>query len=86
MSKRAKMTPTDALRHTQVIIALCTKLDAECDRQTTVVGRLLTTLGNDQRAVAPEVGEKLQRELRAPNLKSVVYVHPLRKYESQRKM
>ena len=47
---------------------LCTKLDAECDRQATVVGRLLTTLGDDRRAVAKlfssEIGEKLQRELR----------------------
>ena len=30
---------------------LCTKLDSECDRQATVVGRLLTTLGDDRRAV-----------------------------------
>ena len=47
---------------------LCTKLDPECDRQATVVRRLLTTLGDDRRAVAKllisEVGEKLQRELR----------------------
>ena len=42
------LTPTS---HT-VIIVLCTKLDIECDWQTTVVGRLLTTLGNDRRAVA----------------------------------
>jgi len=35
-----------------VVIALCRKLDAECDRQATVVGRLLTTLGDDRRAVA----------------------------------
>ena len=31
---------------------LCTKLGAACDRQATVVGRLLTTLGDDRRAVA----------------------------------
>ena len=29
-----------------VIIVLCTMLDAECDSQATVVGRLLTTLGD----------------------------------------
>ena len=47
------------------------KLDAECDRQATVVSRLMTTLGDDRRAVvssrnilSAEVGEKLQRELR----------------------
>jgi len=34
-----------------VVIVLCTKLDAECDRQATVVGRLLTTLGDDRPAV-----------------------------------
>jgi len=34
-----------------VIIVLCTKLDAECNRQTTVIGRLMTTLGDDQCAV-----------------------------------
>ena len=39
--------PRDALRH-----MLYRKLDAECDRQTTVVGRLLTTLGDDRRGVA----------------------------------
>jgi len=33
------------------VIVLCTKLDTECDRQTTVLGRLLTTLGDDRRAV-----------------------------------
>jgi len=31
---------------------LCTKLDAECDRQAKVVSRLLTTLGDDRRAIA----------------------------------
>jgi len=31
-------------RHAQSLIALYTKLDAECDKQVTVVGRLLTTL------------------------------------------
>jgi len=42
------------MRHTQssLVIVLCTKLDAECDRQATVVGRLLTTLGDERRAVA----------------------------------
>ena len=30
---------------------LCTKQDTECDRQAMVVGRLLTTLGDDRRAV-----------------------------------
>jgi len=30
------------------VIVLCTKLDAECDWQETVVGRLLTTLGDDR--------------------------------------
>jgi len=34
-----------------VVIVLCTKLDADCDWQATVVGRLLTTLGDDWRAV-----------------------------------
>ena len=34
-----------------VVTVLCIKLDAECDRQATVVGRLLT-LGDDQREVA----------------------------------
>jgi len=49
---------------------LCTKLDAECDRQATVVGRLLTTFSDGRRAVGSEIilsseaGEKLQRELR----------------------
>ena len=33
------------------IIVLCTKLDAECDWQVMVVGRLWTTLGNDRCAV-----------------------------------
>ena len=31
---------------------LFTRLDAECDRQATVVGRLLTTVSDDRRAVA----------------------------------
>jgi len=35
-----------------VVIVLCTKPDAECDRQATVVGRLLTALGDDRCAVA----------------------------------
>jgi len=35
-----------------VVIVMCTKLDAECDRQAMVVGRLLTTLGDDECAVA----------------------------------
>jgi len=35
-----------------VVIVLCTKLDAECDPQATVVDRLLTTLGDDRCAVA----------------------------------
>jgi len=35
-----------------VVMVLCTKLVAECDRQATVVGRLLTTFGDDRRAVA----------------------------------
>ena len=30
-----------------VIIVLCTKLDAECDRQAMVVSQLLTTLGDN---------------------------------------
>jgi len=34
-----------------VVIVLCTKLDAACDPQVTVVGRPLTTLDDDQRAV-----------------------------------
>jgi len=37
-----------------VIIVLCTKLDAECDRQATVVGWLLTTLGNDKHTITKE--------------------------------
>jgi len=35
-----------------VVIVLCTKLDAVCDRQATVVSRLLTTLGDDRHAIA----------------------------------
>jgi len=35
----------------RVVIVLCTKLDAECERQATVVSRLLTTLGDDGRTV-----------------------------------
>ena len=35
-----------------VVIILCIKLDAECDRQATIIGRLLTTLADDGRAVA----------------------------------
>jgi len=35
-----------------VVTVLCIKLDAECDRQATVVGRLLTTLGDDRRPAA----------------------------------
>jgi len=35
-----------------VVVVPCTKLDAECDRQATVVGRLLTTLGDDRHVVA----------------------------------
>ena len=34
-----------------VVIVLCTKLDAECDRQATVVGRLLTTLYDDRGSI-----------------------------------
>jgi len=44
------LTPMES--HPAVVIVLCTKLHAECDRQATVVGRLLTTLGDDRRAVA----------------------------------
>jgi len=35
-----------------VVILLCIKLDAECDRQATVVGRLLTLIGDDRHAIA----------------------------------
>jgi len=47
------MTPADRATRcvTPVVIVLRTKLDAECNRQATVVGRLLTTLGDDRRAV-----------------------------------
>jgi len=52
-------------------MVLCTKLDDECDRQAAVIGRLLTTLGDDRRGVrrceiilSSEVGEMLQGELR----------------------
>jgi len=34
-----------------VIIVLCTKLDAACDRQVTVVSQMLTTLSYDQHAI-----------------------------------
>jgi len=34
-----------------VVIVLCTKLDAECDRQVTFVGQVLTTFGDDQCAI-----------------------------------
>jgi len=37
------------LRHVQSPITLYTKLDAECDLQVTIVGRLLTTLGHVSR-------------------------------------
>ena len=44
----------DEARLTRGVIVLCTELDAEseCDRQATVVGRLLTSSGDDGRAVA----------------------------------
>jgi len=35
--------------HAQSTIALYTKLDAECDQQAMIVGRLLTTLGHVRR-------------------------------------
>jgi len=35
-----------------VVIVPCTKLDAECDRQATVIGQLLIILGDDWHAVA----------------------------------
>ena len=41
--------PRDALRHTPSTIALYTKVDAECDQQLTVVGRLLTAPGHAYR-------------------------------------
>jgi len=44
------LTPTDHASH-PVIIMLCTKLNAECDQQVTVVVRLLTTLGNNRCAI-----------------------------------
>ena len=34
-----------------VVIVLCTKLDAECDQQATVVSQLLTTNGDDRHVV-----------------------------------
>jgi len=39
-------TPTDRASDAShpVVIVLCIKLNAECNRQATVVGRLLTTL------------------------------------------
>jgi len=50
------LTPTDratrCVASHPVVILLCTKLDAKCDRQATVVSRLLTTFGDDRRAVA----------------------------------
>ena len=50
------LTPTDratrCVASHPVVIVLCTKLDAECDRRATVVGRPLTTFGDDRRAVA----------------------------------
>jgi len=55
-----KLTTLQSVQNTQFTskqlltdtIVLCTKLDAECDRQATVVGLLLTTLGDDEHAVA----------------------------------
>jgi len=39
--------PHDAVRHAaQSPVALCTKVDTECDQQMTVVGKLLTVLGH----------------------------------------
>jgi len=61
------------LRHTQSIVnrrrAVHNAADAECDRQATDTGRLLTTLGDDRLSEVilsseAQVGEKLQRELR----------------------
>jgi len=40
--------PRDGLRYTHAVIIV---LDAECDRQATVVGRLLTTLGDSRRDI-----------------------------------
>ena len=42
----------DALRHTQSSSCCAQSCDAECDRQATVVGQLLTTIGDDRRVVA----------------------------------
>jgi len=47
---------------------LCTKLDAACDRQATVFGRVLTTLGDDRGAVANR--DMMLRSLRSEVEKS----------------
>jgi len=44
-SRLTQTNPRDALRHIQSPIALYTQLDAQCDQQVTVVGRLVTSLG-----------------------------------------
>jgi len=48
------LTPADlaVLRHAQSSSCCARSWNVECDRQATVVGRLLTTLGDNRRAVA----------------------------------
>jgi len=55
-------TARHVVSHT-VVIVLCTKLDAECNRQATVVGRKLTTLGVDRCRREIILSSELQREL-----------------------
>jgi len=47
-SQLTQKDPRDALSHAQSIAHIA--LDAECDQQATIVGRLLATLGDDRRA------------------------------------
>jgi len=74
------LTPSDRVTRcfTPVVIVLCTKLDAECDRQATVVGRPLT-FGDDRRAVAIFLlaWERLSRKLRDASLvyQKTIYIH-----------
>jgi len=51
----------DRMMQHPVIIVLCTKLDAECDRQATIVSRLLTTIGDEHAIMKIFLVQRLEK-------------------------
>jgi len=63
MSQMTPTDPRDEFPHAQSPIALYTELDAECDQQAAIVGRLLTAGGDVYRHQARVVNNRLQADV-----------------------